>query len=56
MGATRGLNRITKEDQDNNGKTFQLMWMVLHLSAVAMHLGSAIYHARRVKSNERVQD
>ena len=31
---------------------FQLMWFLLHFSAVCMHAGSAIYHLRRIQKED----
>lgn len=46
----RELERLVRNDQRDNGPAFQAMWALLHLVSTAMHIGSAVYHLKRIRS------
>jgi len=53
MGLLRWGDKITGENSNNRSGWFQLIWLALHSLAAILHIGSAIYHLRRVKNVER---
>lgn len=42
------MRRVIPDDQQSQGAWFQFLWFLLHLTSAALHIGSALYHARRI--------
>lgn len=48
----RFLSKVTGEESDAKGSMFQVVWALLHVSAAVLHIGSFVYHSRRIRRAE----
>jgi len=59
VGLLNWITNTTGENSNNKSSLFQFSWMMLHLFAllncvaIVLHLLSAIYHGRRIRSHAK---